>query len=81
MLFKNLNGRIEYLMGRDFESVRREIINFLGWEVFFIINVYFILWIGVYGIKYILNECVFLIRFENEIFVFGMLRIIWVVNF
>lgn len=38
-------------------------------------------WIGVHGTKYIPNECILLIRSENETPVFGMLRIIWVVNF
>lgn len=81
LLFKNSNGRTEHLTGRDFESARREIINFLGWEASLIINVYLTSWIGVHGTKYIPNECVLLIRSENETPVFGMLRIIWVVNF
>lgn len=50
-------------------------------EVFLVIIVFCILWIIVYGIKYIFDECIFFIKCENEIFIFGVLRVIWVVNY
>lgn len=80
-LFKDSNGKTEHLSGRDFENAKRVISNFLGWEASIITNVYTTSWISVHGTKYIPNKCILLIRSENETPIFGMLRLIWVVNF
>lgn len=80
-VYNMFNGKIEYLSEGYFESVKRELVDFLELDVVFIISVYCIFWIFKYGIKYIFGECIFLVRFENEMFVFGILRIIWVLNF
>ena len=73
LLHKNSNGRTEHLSGRDLENAKRETSNFIEWDGCLITSVYRTSWIGVHGTKYIPNECILLVRAENETPMFGVL--------
>lgn len=68
------------LSGSDFESAKREMLNFLELDVALVTSVHRTSWAGVHGTKYIPNECILLVKSENETPVFGTLRVIWLVN-
>lgn len=68
------------LSGSDFESANWEMLNFLELDVALVTSVHRTSWAGVHGTKYIPNECILLVKSENETPVFGTLRVIWLVN-
>ena len=74
------NGKIEHLSEGHFESAKRELVDFLELDAASITSVYCTSWISKHGTKYIPGECILLVRSENEMPVFGTLRIIWVLN-
>ena len=79
-VYKMSNGKVEHLSEGHFESAQREIVDFLELDAASVTSVYRTSWISIHGTKYIPGECILLVRSDNEMPMFGTLRIIWVLN-
>lgn len=75
-VYKMSNGKVEHLSEGHFESAQREIVDFLERDAASITSVYRTSWISIHGTKYIPGECILLVRSDNEMPMFGTLRII-----